>query len=245
MQDDGIPTNDQHVEKVKHFFNMPELYLKNQALIEIRKMILRDLLEGKSPKNILDLGCGNGSISMQFLSSSTQVVMVDLSEKMLSIAKMRVPPQWAANVQFVQTDLASLQLTPRFDLVLCIGVLAHVSSVERCIEQLTSSLVPGGYCVLQITRDDYTVAKFLHFYRSLLNRSGYQLNIMNLSSVISLCQKNGLKYLRSISHAPLLPGMGLLPNFILFEYQKYSMLPIFNWICSEAMVLFQKSSDCP
>ncbi|RPJ69516.1 MAG: hypothetical protein EHM20_16350, partial [Alphaproteobacteria bacterium] len=81
MQDDEIPTNNQHVEKVKHFFNKPELYLKNQTLIEIRKIITRKLVEETIPKQILDLGCGNGSISLQFLSSSTHVVMVDLSEQ--------------------------------------------------------------------------------------------------------------------------------------------------------------------
>jgi len=245
MQDDEIPTNNQHLEKVKHFFNIPGLYLKNQALIEIRKMITRKFVEGKEPKHILDVGCGNGSISAQFLSNSTHVVMVDLSEKMLSIAKMRVPPKWATNVQFVQADLASLQLTARFDLVLCIGVLAHVVSVERCIDRLANFLMPGGYCVLQITRNDYKVAKLLSLYESWRDRSGYQLTTMNLASVIALCQENGLKYLRSTSYAPLLPGMGILPNFVLFEYQKYSMLPVFKWICSETMVLFQKSPHSP
>lgn len=244
MQKNGLSTNDLHVEKVKHFFNIPELYLKNQAQIDIRKMITRNLLDGIPLKNILDLGCGDGSESLQFLSNSTKVVLVDVSEKMLLIAQASVPPKWIANVQFVHADFANLQPIPRFDLVLCIGVLAHVSSVERCMELLANFLMPGGYCVLQITGNDYKIAKFLNLYRSLRNRSGYQLNTMNLFSIISLCRKNGLEFLRSTNYAPLLPGMGILPNFVLFKYQKYSMHPIFKWISSETMILFQKNPTC-
>lgn len=242
MQDSDISASKQHVEKVKSFFDTPE-YLSNQAQIDIRKIITRKLLEDFSPTNILDLGCGNGSISTQFLTDSTRIVMVDLSEKMLSIAKAKIPPQWSANVQFIQSDLASLRPFPRFDLVLCIGVLAHLPSISKCIAAAASFLRTGGCCVLQITDHDYKVVNFLRFYSWLRKAGeGYKTNDTTLPLIISNCRENGLEYLQNINYAPLLPGMGVLPYATLFEYQKRSMQPAFKWMCSETMTLFQKNN---
>jgi|SRR5450759_4763650 len=245
MQDNGMRASEYHVEKVKRFFSKPELYFKNRTQIEIRKIISRTFVEGTRPTSILDLGCGDGSVSIQFLSGSTHIVMVDLSEEMLSIARKLVPHKWAANVQFVQANLTDLHFSPRFDLVLCIGVLAHVPSVEKCIEIIAASLIPGGFCILQITRNESMLARLLHSYRSLRNISAHRLNTMTVSEIISLCKDNGLRQVRYTNYAPLIPGMRFLPNTIVFEYQRLSMLSIFSWIGSETMILLQKDGSSP
>lgn len=242
MQRKDSVVSNQYNKYTKIFFDQPELYLRNQSQIKIREMITKNFVDGIYPKKILDLGCGDGSISLQFLSNSSHITFVDFSNPMLAIAKKKVPREYSKNVSFIQADFSSLMPTPRFDLVLCVGVLAHVQSVENCIEIISRFLLPGGYCIIQITNSDHILAKFLSLYSSYRNRSGYKVNNLSVSSLLSLFQSYGVHNLHLARYAPLLPGMGLLPTSLIFYYQKSSVKPAFRWISSEVMMLFQKSA---
>ena len=69
-----------HTEEVAGYFNQPEAYLKNGFDIAVRKKIITQLLGDISNKHILDMGCGNGALSMDYLEHN-QVHFVDLAEK--------------------------------------------------------------------------------------------------------------------------------------------------------------------
>ena len=90
---------------VKQFFDQTRCYLEKNVNIEIRKRIVRELVGDIRNSRILDLGCGDGSISLQFLNETNYISLVDLSPNMLAIARENTPAQCKVNVGYINRDL--------------------------------------------------------------------------------------------------------------------------------------------
>ncbi len=77
-------------------------------------------------RSVLDLGCGDGAVAEAVLSvvRGTKYLGVDLAKH----------PKWPG-LPFVQGDITTLSLPPA-DIVLCLDVLFHLSSLERHAQAL-------------------------------------------------------------------------------------------------------------
>ena len=84
---------------VKSYFEKPSRYLSRQADIRIRMDTVKEFTAGANATHLLDIGCGDGSISLPFLNSQTHLTLLDLSSSMASIARSRVPRHLAGNVE--------------------------------------------------------------------------------------------------------------------------------------------------
>ena len=76
-------------EYVQVFFEQPDKYLRNRFVIQIRKKIIAGLIEKIKHSNVLDVGCGDGSLTIDLLDKS-RVTFLDASSAMLNILKKRV-----------------------------------------------------------------------------------------------------------------------------------------------------------
>lgn len=70
-----------------------------------------------STKTILDLGCGTGTHGFHFARRNYDVTGVDLSDKMVAIAKKKQDEKKIKNISFSQGDITSLKLNKQFDTV--------------------------------------------------------------------------------------------------------------------------------
>ena len=79
-------------------------------------MRLRELIHKVNPKaqNVLELGCGTGSV-LEHLVKDYEVWGVDLSRKMLSLAKKKVP-----QARLSRQDMVRFHLPRKFDVVCCV-----------------------------------------------------------------------------------------------------------------------------
>ena len=77
---------------------------------------LRAFIREGNPKakNVLELGCGTGSV-LKHLAKDYEVWGVDLSKKMLSIAKRKVP-----QARLSRQDMVRFRLPERFDVICCV-----------------------------------------------------------------------------------------------------------------------------
>lgn len=234
-------------QHVKSFFDKPDIYLRKSFGISMRALIVRGLLGELEGSTILDLGCGDGRVSIQYLSLSNRITLVDLSEKMLEKARLNTPGTLSQNVAYLNTDFHKLTFDSTFDVVLCIGVLAHVASVNETIASIARFLRPNGRCVLQLTDDQRAIAKIERFYRSLANNGhsyGYSINRTTPLDVIAVAEDNGLKTIDSRRFSLLLPGMGKLPDEWLYGYQMYTLNNSFlSRHGSEVILLLEKTAD--
>ena len=96
-----------------------------------------------SARAVLDLGCGNGTYSAEFVARvpTALVLGADLSAEMLSAARRRV----GSRLPVVQANAAALPFHPAsFDVVFMSHVLQLMDDIERCVAEVATCLAPGG-----------------------------------------------------------------------------------------------------
>ena len=101
-----------------------------------------------SARKVLELGCGTGSI-LKHLQDSYEVSGLDLSNKMLSIARKKVP-----RAKLWHQDMVDFQIDEQFDTVLCVfDSINHVrrfSDWKRVFARVRQHLSPGGCFIFDI-----------------------------------------------------------------------------------------------
>jgi SAM-dependent methyltransferase len=98
--------------------------------------------------DVVDLGCGSGSLSIPLAASARSVLSVDISPAMLEALAQREPPP---SLRTLCADLATLRLPePSADLVVSIYALHHLSDDEKAslVERAFSWLRPGGRLII-------------------------------------------------------------------------------------------------
>ena len=109
--------------------------------------------------NLLDIGCGTGSLSLALSATFKTVVGIDLDEAMLE--KARITGEDTDNLEFLRLDM--LEIDPhfypeKFDGIICYGnTLVHLSSLEQIslfLKKCLRLLTPGGKMLIQIINYD-------------------------------------------------------------------------------------------
>lgn len=74
------------------------------------------LVRSFEPATVLDAGCGTGRVAIELARHGIEVVGVDVDPSMIAEARRRAP-----ELEFVEADLAELDLARTFDLVILAG----------------------------------------------------------------------------------------------------------------------------
>jgi len=103
---------------------------------------------GQTPKTILDLACGTGTVSRQLVSRGYEPTGVDLSAGMLEIARVRAA-EAGLFIPFIQQDAATLDLgNARFDAVICffdsLNYILEDERLQAALARVYMHLAPGG-----------------------------------------------------------------------------------------------------
>jgi SAM-dependent methyltransferase len=193
---------------------------------------------------VLDLGCGDGSISFELLDRAESLTLVDRSEAMIRLAKAKAPDLHEAAVEFVNGDVSELERPDSYDVVLCIGVLGHVESYERVVATAARSASRGGACVIQITDAPHPLARILRGYSMLRNRlvdrEAHEPRRLSVDDLVECAARFGLRRVRVQRYLPALPGSSLLP----LRWTETLLLESSRWrahgLGCEALLLFEK-----
>ena len=98
--------------------------------------------------SVLDLGCGPGWTSLLLTRAGYEVVGVDISERMIEIARHRSELE-NAPVTFLVSDMEELDLGRRdFDAVLLFDSLHHCPGYAEVLRRAWEHLRPGGWLLL-------------------------------------------------------------------------------------------------
>lgn len=101
-------------------------------------------------KRVLEIGCGLGTDTLQFLRAGAQVTALDLSERSVSLARQRAA-LFGFQVLFLHSDAENLPLPDEsFDLVYSWGVLHHTPDTERALAEARRVLRPGGTALVML-----------------------------------------------------------------------------------------------
>jgi 2-polyprenyl-3-methyl-5-hydroxy-6-metoxy-1,4-benzoquinol methylase len=247
MSDSNTPTVSSKVNAVHDFFQVPDRYLKKDFAIRVRSEGVRNLLGDVSGLRMVDLGCGDGSISLQFAQELAALTLVDLTAEMLERARANTPQAAQHKVAYVHSNLSEFQPSETFDVALCIGVLAHVDSISDAVQKVASLVRPGGRCIFQITDRSRPVGWLQHTQHTLMRRfrgaARYSLNSLTGKQVRSVAAAAGLELRGARHHSIILPGMGRLPDQWLYRYDRFALQhQAVGMLGADAILLFERTS---
>jgi 2-polyprenyl-3-methyl-5-hydroxy-6-metoxy-1,4-benzoquinol methylase len=115
---------------------------------EYRLLIDRVLANGQK---VLELGCGEGNLSLHLAQRGMTVTGIDLSPERIARAELKARNQGLGrNVCFVAGDLNTLSLEPcAYDCIVAHDALHHMLAIDRLLDEVKQSLKPNGRLIVQ------------------------------------------------------------------------------------------------
>ena len=230
---------------VRDFFET-DAYLLGNAGIAARARLVQRMLGPMSNSRILDIGCGDGSLSLPFLKSGNLLTLVDFSTLMIERTRLSIPTACSDRVDLVQSDISDFEPDQDYDAAICVGVLAHVRSVPAAVSSVSRALKPGGRAVVQISDSSFQINKVLEQYRvlrgRLLARRCPSVNRINGKELASLAAAKDLEHLATARYAFSYPGTRLVPFRLRRAFELYAIdRPLLTQFGLETMFLFRKA----
>lgn len=199
---------------VKELFEDTALYLTYDYNLQIRKENLEALTRDLKYESILDMPCGTGSISLPLLKNAKTLTLIDISSNMLSIAKSNIPDDEKHKVTFFNDDFFNIAIKPNtYDLVICLGLLAHVNSPEHLLNKLSHIISPGGHLIIQNTDSAHFYSHLIRCYlglKNIISKQRYKLNKVKGSFVEQQVSKNGLQLIKTFRYNQSFLGLSNL-----------------------------------
>ena len=126
---------------------------KNQSLADLVHAEIKQQVSELSTKSILDFGGGTGLIALPLAKQAKSVTLVDIAERMLEQARIKVEKQKLKNLHLIQQDLVLKPLEQTFDLIIVSRVLHHMPHLDSSLAMFKEHLTLGG----QLFIADYNV----------------------------------------------------------------------------------------
>ena len=113
---------------------------------------------------MLDLGCGTGAMTFPLRDLGYDMIGLDISYEMLSVAKETADEKGADDILWLCQDMREFELYGTVQGATCVldGInhLCGVRDLEKCLKLLHNYIEPGGVFVFDVN----TPKKFAKFY---------------------------------------------------------------------------------
>lgn len=180
---------------VKELFEDTALYLTYDYNLQIRKETLESFTKNMQFKSVLDMPCGTGTISLPLLQKTDKLTLIDISSNMLSMAEKNITDSDKHKVLCINEDFFKLDIPENtYDLVICLGLLAHVNSPEQLLNKLSKIISPNGYLIIQNTDSSHFYSYLIGLYlglKNIISKSTYKLNKVKAAFLEAELQKHG------------------------------------------------------
>ena len=94
---------------------------------------------------VLDYGCGTGTTSCEIANRVKEIHAIDISSKMIEIAKRKAVASKVENINFVQTDIFDKRYKKEsFDVILAFNMLHTVIDPQVVMRRIYELLKPEG-----------------------------------------------------------------------------------------------------
>lgn len=214
-------------EKVRDVFeNVPSYVNGRQLDIRMRVATVKEWAASVPWQRLLDIGCGSGAISLPLLSPAAHLTLLDLSASMLATVRASVPQSMAGNVETKNEDFMTAKFDAQsFDLVVCVGVVAHVDSPAEFISKIATVLRPGGTLILAFTDSKHFVgrlARLTGWLKELVAPARYPTNVISFADVASILSHNHLNLVSKFRYAEMVvPGIEkIVPPRAIFKLSR-------------------------
>lgn len=112
---------------------------------------------GDETKEVLDLACGTGSLSVELAKRGFEVIGTDISEEMLSVAMQKTWDIDGTRPMFLHQDMEHLDLYGTVDAAVCsldsLNYLTTEQALKNAFGRLKLFIRPGGLFVFDVNTD--------------------------------------------------------------------------------------------
>lgn len=177
----------------------------------MRRELTKNIAAGQTGF-LLDCACGTGEIAATALQSGCfqHAVLADFSKEMLTFAK-RFEAAGSINGKIEYREIDIFEYKPekdmKFDLILCLGLVAHTGRLEDLLYHLKSMLRPHGKIVLQSSLANHLFVRldrWLHEKKRSVQR-GYNISYFTKQDIEQVCDRVGLAVVDVLRHRFGLP----------------------------------------
>jgi len=105
-------------------------------------------------KRVLDLGCGAGIDSAEFVRNDAQVVSLDLTQIGTKLTQDLLKEAKLPSCVLQASALSLPFKQDTFDCVYSFGVLHHIPQIEKALAQIQQILKPGGQIIAMLYHKD-------------------------------------------------------------------------------------------
>jgi 2-polyprenyl-3-methyl-5-hydroxy-6-metoxy-1,4-benzoquinol methylase len=226
--------------QVKEFFENTSAYLVKNFGIRFRRNLVSGIVKDHEFKSILDIGCGDGSISIPLLNEERKLYLLDLSENMLKIAASKIPENLKENVVLHNSTLDDFSPGLKFDLIISIGFLAHVPSVKNAVAKMKSLLNKNGKLLIQFSDFNHIVTRMNMKAR---DEDNHKLQVLRRPEIHAVLKKNNLVIAKEIRFPTIAPGMGKLPDKFLYKLMNFIFKSrVLSFYSSDYLIVAETSS---
>jgi len=139
---------DSYYEQPKGFFNkIVNAWLRKPGLIKRMKITLK-LMDPCFGKRVLDVGCGSGKLAVECAKRGAEVCGVDISAKMIEIAKRNCEKN-NVKIELMVAD-ALKELPKNFDISIALGVIEYFDCPEDLLSNMLASVKNGGKVIFSV-----------------------------------------------------------------------------------------------
>ncbi|MEO8581963.1 MAG: class I SAM-dependent methyltransferase [Patescibacteria group bacterium] len=154
---------------------------------------LKKVLEmfGLKKLEILDLGCGVGTIDFYLAKKGHELTGIDISQDAIDICNQVKKELEFLNATFVQGDVQKTHFKKKFDFVICSEVIEHVEDDVGLLKTIGNLLTDSG--VLLLTTPSVNAPLYrLGFLKSFERRVGH-LRRYQMKKLIELIEQAGFE----------------------------------------------------
>ncbi len=151
----------ERVDREIDFFSNWVVHPEGDALrFERERRLLREA-RPDGLGSVLSLGCGRGLFETLLAADAERVLGIDVSPESIEAARARAAELGVANVAFERRDIADFAFEERFDTIVCVGFLHHLSDADglALLQRMRRHLAPGGLVHTQDPNADGVLRK--------------------------------------------------------------------------------------
>ncbi len=113
-------------------------YIHNRSRINTKKYL-------ENSNVVLDYGCGTGTVSCEIADHVKEIHAIDISSKMIEIAKKKAIAQKLENITFSQTDIFDeIHKKESYDRILAFNILHTIPNPKHVVQRIDELLKPDG-----------------------------------------------------------------------------------------------------
>ena len=157
--------------------------------------------------DILDIGCGVGTISLLLASWGNKVEGIDISSIAIDSCKNSAKLlNLEKNINFKQFDFKDYKENKKFDFIICLEVIEHLENDREALQKMFTFLKPSGKLIVSTPSKNAPLFR-LGYTRNFDKRVGH-LRRYNLEELQKKIEDAGFKILESYKKE------GIIRNFL-------------------------------